>query len=312
VLELLDTKTFFALLHLPVPADAAVIQRLVSERLIDDVGSGAYSIRRIGAILLAVDLADFPGLAFKAPRVIAYTGKSKLTTPIIDRSGVKGYGVGFQELVSFINDHLPQYEVIKDSLRREVKLIPEIAIRELAANALVHQDFTLSGSSVVIEIYSDRVEVSNPGEPNIPVERLIDGYRSRNEKLADFMRRLGICEERGSGIDKVVDAAESLHLPAPDFRAIDKRTLFTVYGPMDFDRMDREDRVRACYQHCCLRWETSQRMTNQSLRERFHLPESKTAVVSQVIAAAIDEGDIRLDEKSGLSRKFAKYVPFWV
>jgi ATP-dependent DNA helicase RecG len=253
VLELLDTDTFFALLDSPVLTGAAAIERLRNERLIDDVGGGAYSIRRIGAILLANNLADFPELAFKAARVIAYKGQSKLSTPLIDRAGVKGYAVGFQNLVVFINNHLPQYEVIENSLRREIKLVPGIAIRELVANALIHQDMSVTGSSVTIEIYDDRLEVSSPGEPNVPIERLIDGYRSRNERLADFMRRMRICEERGSGIDKVVDAAESLHLPAPDFRAMHKRTLFTIYGPREFDLMDREDRIRACYQHCALK-----------------------------------------------------------
>jgi ATP-dependent DNA helicase RecG len=52
-------------------------------------------------------------------------------------------------------------------------------------------------------------------------------------------------------------------------------------------------------------------MTNNSLRNRFHLPESKTAVVSQIIAASIETRWIKLDQKSGTSRKFARYLPFW-
>ena len=56
------------------------------------------------------------------------------------------------------------------------------------------------------------------------MERFIDENRSRNEQLADIMRRFGICEEKGSGIDKVVSAAEVFQLPAPDFRVGDTRT----------------------------------------------------------------------------------------
>ena len=66
----------------------------------------------------------------------------------------------------------------------------------------------MGGASVMVEIYSNRVEISNPGEPVVPVERFIDGYQSRNERLADLMRRMGICEEKSSGIDRVVHAAE--------------------------------------------------------------------------------------------------------
>jgi predicted HTH transcriptional regulator len=175
----------------------------------------------------------------------------------------------------------------------------------------VHQDLTIGSTSIMIEIYSNRVEISNPGEPIVPAERFIDGYQSRNERLADFMRRMGICEEKGSGIDKVVDAAEMFQLPAPDFRESHRRTVVTIHGPRSIKDMDREDRMRACYQHCVLKWVMSERMTNQTLRGRFRLPENKSAVISQIIAATIDARLIKPDEKAGKSRKLARYLPFW-
>ncbi len=55
----------------------------------------------------------------------------------------------------------------------------------------------------------------------------------------------------------------------------------------------------------------SERMTNESLRERFHLRAAKRASVSQVISQTIESGLIKLDEKVGRSRKYARYVPFW-
>jgi len=310
VIELLDTQTFFELLKLPYPTErAGVIERLVHERLIDEA-NGAFTIRRLGALLLAKHLDDFPDLARKAARVVVYSGGSKLETRL-DQIGTKGYAVGFQGLVRFVMTQLPQNEVVEDALRKEVKLLPQIVIRELVANALIHQDLAMGGASVMVEIYSNRVEISNPGEPVVPVERFIDGYQSRNERLADLMRRMGICEEKSSGIDKVVHAAEVYQLPAPDFRAGHRRTVVTIYGPRDFEEMDRDDRIRACYQHCALKWVMSERMTNQSLRTRFHLPESKSAITSQVIAATIEAGLIKPDERVGTSRKFARYLPFW-
>ena len=310
VVELLDTQTFFELLKLPYPTERGnVIDRLLRERLIDEI-EGAYAIRRLGALLLAKRLGDFPDLARKAPRVVVYTGGSKLETRL-DQTGANGYAVGFQGLVHFIMDQLPQNEIIEDALRKEVKLVPEVAIRELVANALIHQDFSMSGASVMAEIYSNRVEISNPGKPLVPVERFIDGYQSRNERLADLMRRMGICEQKSSGIDRVVHTAEVYQLPAPDFRVDQHRTHVTIYGPKDLEQMDRADRIRACYQHCALKWVMAERMTNQSLRDRFHLPESKSAVVSQMIAATIEAGLIKLDERVGTSRKYARYLPFW-
>jgi predicted HTH transcriptional regulator len=310
VVDQLDTQTFFELLKLPYPTDRGrVIDRLVSEGLIDETG-GSYAIRRIAALLLSKRLRNFSDISAKAPRVVVYTGTSKLDTKL-DQVGTKGYAVGFQGLVKFVSDQLPQNEVIEDAIRKEVKLFPEVVARELIANALIHQDFSIDGASVMVEIYSNRVEISNPGDPLVPIERFIDGYQSRNERLAGLMRRMGACEEKSSGIDRVVHAAEVYQLPAPDFRAMHRRTAVTIYGPKDFDQMDRADRIRACYQHCALKWVMSERMTNQSLRERFQLPENKSASVSQVIAATIDDGLIKLDEKIGSSRKYARYLPFW-
>ncbi|MCX6633616.1 MAG: putative DNA binding domain-containing protein [Acidobacteria bacterium] len=310
VVELLDTQTFFELLKLPYPIGRqGVLDRLEQERLVD-FESSSYAIRRMGAILLARRLQDFPDLSRKAPRVVVYSGTSKLETRL-DQPGTKGYAVGFQWLVHFVMSQLPQNEVIQDALRREVRLAPEIAVRELIANALIHQDFSISGVSVMIEIYADRVEISSPGDPLVPVERFIDGYQPRNERLADLMRRMSICEEKSSGIDKVVQAAEAYQLPAPDFRIGFRRTVTILFGPRNFEAMDRTDRVRACYQHCCLRYVTNRKMTNQSLRERFKLPKKKAESASRVIRDAMTAGMIRLVDPGQNSLRYRRYIPFW-
>jgi len=310
VVKLLDTQAYFDLLKLQYPTTLdGVIDRLVAERLIEGE-KGQYAIRRLGALLLAKSLDEFPDLQRKAARIIVYSGTSKLETKL-DQVWARGYAAGFRGMLRFIMGQLPQNEVIQDALRLEVKLVPEIAIRELVANALIHQDFAISGTSVMVEIYSDRVEISNPGVPVVAIERFIDGYESRNERLADLMRRFGICEEKGSGIDRVIDQAEVYQLPAPDFRAGYRRTACTIYGPRDFSQMNKEDRIRACFQHCVLKYVMSQRMTNQSLRNRFHLPEEKSALVSQMISATMEVGWIKLDQSAGGSKKYARYIPWW-
>jgi len=310
VVELLDTQGFFELLDVPYPTHrVGVLDKLVETRLIDQL-RGGWSIRRLGALLLARRLEDFSDLALKAPRVVVYSGTSKLSTKL-DQLGVKGYAAGFRGLIRFVVGQLPQNEVVEDALRTDVKLAPETVVRELVANALVHQDFSITGASVMIEIYSNRLEISNPGSPLVPVERFIDGYQSRNERLADLMRRMRIFEGKGSGIDSVVQAAERYQLPAPDFREFPGRTSVTIAGPKPFENMGRGDRVRACYQHCVLCWVMHERMTNQSLRQRFGLPATKAATVSQVIALAVESQLVKPDEAVGGSRKYARYVPVW-
>jgi ATP-dependent DNA helicase RecG len=169
----------------------------------------------------------------------------------------------------------------------------------------------MSGVSMMVEIYSNRVEISNPGEPIVSVERFIDSNESPNERLALLMRRMRICEEKGSGIDKVFDAVEASQLPAPDFRVEHNRTAVTIYGPKDLEAMDRDDRIRSCYQHCALKYVMGEHMTNRTLRDRFRLPETKSAMVSLVISATIEEGHVKPDERVGSSRKYARYLPTW-
>lgn len=89
-----------------------------------------------------------------------------------------------------------------------------MAIRELTVNMLIHQGFAEQGFPMV-EIYSDRIEISNLGLPLISVKHFIDKYQSRNDSLADIMRRMGICEEKGSGMDKTIFIIELYQLPPP-------------------------------------------------------------------------------------------------
>lgn len=310
VVQLLDTQSFFDLLNLPYPTDQkGVLERLVSEKLIEHLEDG-YAILNIAAILLAKSLRKFESVQRKAPRVVVYSDNSKLKT-LSDLTGEKGYAVGFQGLVQYVMGKLPQNEVIEDALRKEVKLVPEVVIRELLANALIHQDFEIRGVSPVIDIYADRVEISNPGLPVVPVERFIDGYQSRNERLADLMRRFGICEEKSSGIDRVIETAELLQLPAPDFLTEHQRTVVVIYGARDFKSMDRADRVRACYQHCVLQWVLRKKMTNQTLRERFGLSERSGNTISQIISTAVEQDLIKPDPGAPESRKYARYIPAW-
>jgi ATP-dependent DNA helicase RecG len=228
VVELLDTACYYDLLKAPYPSNRdEVVRRFEAERLIVRRENGCFDITNLGALVFAKDLARFDGFDRKAVRVVVYDGPNKLRTRL-DRPGRRGLAVGFRSLVEFISTQIPQHEVIENALRRQDRMVPEIVIRELVANAMVHQDLSEQGFSVVVDVYADRLEITNPGVPFIPANRFIDENQSRNDRLADLMRRLGICEEKGSGIDKVVDAVEKAQLPAPDFRVAERHTVAVV------------------------------------------------------------------------------------
>ncbi len=310
VVQLFDTQEFFDLLNLPYPSDqGGVIEKLKAERLVTQE-AGGYAISNLAAVLLAKEFRSFEGIARKAPRMVTYSGINKLETKL-DVTVGKGYAVGFQGLVRLVMSQLPQNEVIEGAVRVERRLLPEVVIREVLANSFIHQDFAAQGASPMVEVYANRVEISNPGEPVVSIERFIDGYQSRNERLADLMRRFGLCEEKSSGIDRVIQAVESQQLPAPDFQAHIGRTVAILFGPRAFKDMSRAERIRACYQHCVLQWVSRDTMTNQSLRRRFQVQDNNTSTISQIITAAMETGLIKLNPDAPSSRKYARYIPRW-
>lgn len=313
ILSLIDYPTFFEMLSQNLPENrSAILDRLAKERVIVRKAGERFNITNLGAILFARQLDQFPSLSRKAMRVIMYKNTSRLET-IKEQPETRGYAVGFEGLIGYINDQLPRNEEIGKALRREVRMCPEIAIRELVANALIHQDFFITGTGPMVEIFTDRIEISNPGVPLINPLRFIDEPPlSRNEKLAAMMRRLNICEERGSGIDKVISQVELFQLPAPDFQVTSNHTKAILYASKRLSEMDRNDRIRACYQHACLCWVSNKMMTNASLRKRFGIEERNYPMASRIIAETIKAELIKPYDPKSKSRKMAKYVPFWL
>lgn len=311
VVRLLDSTSYFNLLQRPLPVGRdAILGALAADRLIERVDGGRWNIVNLGAILFARHLADFGRLQRKAVRVIAYRGNSRIHT-VREQEEMRGYAVAFENLIAYINGMLPSNEVIGQALRKSVPVFPELAIRELVANAIVHQDFGIAGAGPMVELFDDRMEITNPGKPLIDPQRLLDHPpRSRNEALASVMRRIGVCEERGSGVDKVVSQTELYQLPAPAFEIVDDSLRSTLFAPRPLSRMDRDDRIRAVYLHACLRYVEREFMTNTSLRERFGIEQKNSAAASRLLKEALDGGAIRMhDEAAGL--RLRKYVPWW-
>lgn len=311
VLELIDYPAFFELLKLPLPSNKkGILERLEQEHIIKSFG-GKYDITNLGGILFAKNINSFESLSRKALRVIIYKGVNRTKT-VKEQIGARGYATGFEGLIKYIEDQLPTNEEIGKAFRETVTVYPILSIRELVANAIIHQDFSVKGTSPMVEIFDNRIEITNSGKPLINPLRFIDhSPQSRNEILARFMRRLNICEERGSGIDKVISECELYQLPAPDFVEGDNFMRVILYAPKTLRQMDRQDKVRACYQHACLKYVSGEIMSNQTLRERFNIEEHNYSVVSRIIAESIEDGLIKVYDTDSKSKKYAKYVPFW-
>ena len=311
VLRMLDYTVYFDLLELPLPANReGILTALKNDNLIRACEAGGWDITNLGAILFAKKLGDFPQLKRKAIRVIQYRGAGRTDT-LREQEISKGYASGFEGLITYIHGLLPVNEVIEKALRKTVAVFPELAVRELVANALIHQAFFVTGAGPMVEIFDDRIEITNPGEPLVDTQRFVDTPpKSRNETLASMMRRFRICEERGSGIDKVIAQIEIYQLPAPLFEVPEGFTRVVLFAHKPLIAMDKAERVRACYLHACLKYVSREFLTNASLRERFGVEEKNKAAVSRYIREAVDAGVIKpFDEDA--ARKLMKYVPFW-
>ncbi len=312
VLELLDYPAYFSLTEQPLPEGRdGILDKLKTERFVMLRANGRFDITNLGALLFARELAQFPRLGRKALRVVFYKGRNRVATER-EQTGTRGYAAGYKGAINYLNERLPRNELIGQALRKEVPVYPELALRELVANALIHQDFSVGGSGPMVEVFTDRVEISNPGVPLNDLQRLLDlPPRSRNEALAAVMRRLGMCEERGSGIDKVIHEVERYQLPPPDFRVAGDNTVAVLFAPQKLTTMDSKDRVRACYQHACLMHVSNQRMTNATLRERFAVETGNSAVISRYLGEALKAGAIRVGNPESASKKDRWYLPSW-
>lgn len=309
-LQQLDYTAYFDIKGEPVPTDIRGIAHYMEEEtIIVRQDSGEYAITNLGAILFAKKLSSFPRLERKAVRVVQYENKNRLNM-LKEVVGNKGYAIGFDGLLKYIEALLPTHEVINGAMRETITPYPPIALREAIANALIHQDFSITGTGVVIEIFSNRIEITNPGIPLVDIYRIVDNPpKSRNEKLASLMRRMRMCEELGTGWDKIIISCELQQLPTPHIDIYEENTKVTLFAKADFFDLSPQDKLWACYMHSCIKYIQGEFLTNSSLRMRFGLEEKSSASISRLIKEACENGLIKKLEET--APRHTKYIPAW-
>lgn len=162
-LALLDYPSYFTLLKQPLPTDqAGLLDRLQADGMLARNSAGRWDITNLGAILFARDLSQFKSLARKAVRVVVYEGKGRQKA-LREQVGRKGYAAGFEGLLEFVRALVPRNEVIGKALRQELPMYPDLALRELIANALIHQDFSVTGAGPMVELFADGWKSLTPG-----------------------------------------------------------------------------------------------------------------------------------------------------
>lgn len=312
ILPLLSYKEYFDLLGIQLPTTSDKILGELEKRKLINFKGEQTSITNLGVLLAANDFNQFQGFERRGVRVIIYSDTTR-TNAIREVSGRKGYAIAFVEILEYIMQNIPSSEVIKDAIRVDAKVYPKVAIREILANALIHQDLYNTSINPKVEIFTDRIEISNPGSliPNLSVERIIDNAEPRNEVLARSMYHLGLCEDRGSGVDRALDSIELYNLPPLKFEELPNIFKVTIYSPMAYQDMSPDERVRACYQHCVIKYLANQRMTNLTIRKRLKIAKTNHSLVSKIIKQTVEEGRIKIGDPSNTSTKFTYYIPAW-
>ena len=309
VLDLLDYKALYRILDKNLPkSEDSIIDRLTDYKLCKQIGD-YWTISNLGAVLFSKNLQNFPNLVGHEVIVRKYVGANNRQLEF-EQHVTFGYAVGFEWLVDFIMRNTSTEHI--DVKRKEIPTYPRVAIREFVANALVHQDFGITGMPVTIEIFSNRLSVTNAGAPLNDINRLIDlPPQSRNEQLAQMMFTLGVCERRGSGIDRAIAAVEEMFLPPVKFTKGEQHTRVFLYPQKSLKDMTKQEKISACYQHACLVYENGDRINNKSVRERFELSKNDSSVASRIISDTLESGLIKPADIETASKKYMTYIPYY-
>jgi len=309
VLELLDYDKMYEVLKKRTPREDNVILELMKEYGLIIQKGDMYAITNMGALLFARKLRDFDSVAHRDIFLRRYEGVNNLIL-LEEKRSVAGYVIEFDAMVDWLELHSSKEKIV--ILREREVTYPKVAIREFLANMMVHQDFTIIGMPLTVEIYSNRIIFTNPGASLNDVNRLIDlPAHSRNEKLADTLIIFDMGERRGSGYDRAVAGIEAMQLPGYHTESGDKYTRVTMFPKKNVNDMSKQERIQTCYQHVCLLYENREQVNNTSVRERFGLDAHKTAMVSHILSDTMNAGLIKVEDPVSESRRYASYVPYY-
>lgn len=292
--------------------DTALKQSLIDNNIVSRVGENLFNITNLGAYTLAKNLQDFAVLQDRSIFITRYQGNMKLANASYNEVEKAGIIVSFDKILKDIMDHIPYVENYDNGIRKDIYKFPIIAVRELLANALVHQDFTISGMRPMVEIFDNRLVISNPGIPLIEPLRFLDvPPRSRNPELANILSKFHITESRGTGIDKVVYSLEQAHLPAVEILSKGTTaTQVTIREKKAFSDLSVTEKNESIYWDASLKYVNDMKISNSSIRKTFNLSDKEASQVSKAITSSLEAHLIKPYDKNA-SKRYMEYIPYW-
>ena len=310
--QFIDYFLFYKALGKNIPSSFdEICSDLVNYKIIERKNlTDRYVATNIGLMFLSPDIAKIHNefIERKMVRVNVYDGIDKMASKdkIVGR---KGYLVGLEGLLATIVKNIPTINIINSNGTKEViKSYSIDVLREAIVNSMVHQDFTIQGSSPSINIYDDRMIIENPGKSLISKNKVIMNNKTRNIFSAKLLRALRFCEEEGSGFDKIVEWCEKRYLPAPVFESCDECTRLTLFFNIKpTSSYNKKDKIDVVFYHCALKYLSGEVMTNETLRNRFPVGMLDTKDASKWIDLTVKEGLIVVNNPD--SKKYRTYSP---
>lgn len=204
---------------------------------------------------------------------IRYKGDSP-ASPIVDKQDVKGtLDQQIDSMQKFILRNISLMATIQGTKRVEKYEYPAEAIRELVANAVIHRDYTITETYTNISIYSNRIEITNPGNlpPGVTIENIKDAQFSRNEIVAEILKDMDYLEEYGRGIDIVFSRMHDWGLLKPIFKNMSNSFKVTLLGEVFVGLNERQIEI----------WQLAQeqkKITSKLCQEQFRDVSRQTLV----------------------------------
>ncbi len=166
---------------------------------------------------------------FKGTERAVFLDKREFSGPIYEQ---------IKDATDFVLRNIRLGATIDGLVRKESYELPLEAIREMIINAHCHRNLT-DDSCIQVAVYDDRLEVSSPGGlyNGLTYEELMQGHsKIRNRAIANVFSKMGFVESWGTGVKRILGAAESYGLPTPEFQVFDdmfRVNLFRKISPME-------------------------------------------------------------------------------
>jgi ATP-dependent DNA helicase RecG len=180
--------------------------------------SNKHAIKNAGVLFFAKEPRSF--IIQCQMTLVAFKGKDRVH--IYDRKDIQDdLLTQFNEAIIFLEKHLNVRTEIKGVKRQDIYELPFEALREAVTNAIIHRDYSVRGTSIMVEVHEDKVVISNPGGFPAEMDKTKLGKLSvrRNELIADIFARMDKVERVGSGFRRIKEALDDANLPFPEIES---------------------------------------------------------------------------------------------